>query len=242
MTTDNHSLMFQKRLQLLKRQTEYIKINTYTENNIFYKNLVSKAKSKYGNFVSNSINKKKLYFADGPIGSGKSTLMRNFIKYKNIDNLLYYSPEIYINFCESNSNFINSYNKSKKILWENAKKRLNTGESFIIESVFTKDEKIGFLIKAKKNGYTLFGIFVGTDTPDINVIRVNQRIKEGSYSIPEEKIYDRYFKSMKNLVRIFKLSDEMLVINNSNRIPKLIAYKFNNETYITENFNEWSIL
>jgi predicted ABC-type ATPase/pimeloyl-ACP methyl ester carboxylesterase len=206
----------------------------------FYTSLIGKNIERYGKFTKENTDKNRvLFFVDGAIGSGKSTIMKNFIIYNSLQDLLFYSPEYYVYSLKSDLDFISQYNQAKDFLWDDMYRRVSTGESFIVESVFTKKEKVDLLRYAKGKGYLINGIYIGTSNPEINIARVNKRVKEGSFFIPEEKTVDRYYKSLQGLKTTFDISDSFLLFDNSNEIPVLVLQKCNNQTTITDTFPEW---
>ena len=235
--------MINYKMKEFQEQFTDFPIGSYSENVTFYISLIEKNKDIYGSLKYDVFDKNKnIYFADGAIGSGKSTIMRNYIIKKEIGNLLYYSPEYYVNYLEhrfNNADFMSQYNKAKKFLWEDMQKQILTGKSFIVESVFTKKEKIDLLKSAIKQGYKLNGIYVGTFSPDINAERIDKRMQEGSYAIPKEKTIDRYNKSLENLKTVFEISDTFMLFDNSCDKPYLKIYKDARHVYIAETLPVW---
>ena len=223
----------------LKKQFEDFLIESNSDILKFYTTLILKKQDCYNEFSNHADKNQKLYFADGAIGSGKSTIMKNYIIRHKIENLLYYNPEYYVNCFGLDTDFISEYNKVKKYLWKDIQERILTEESVIVESVFTKEEKINFLKFAKEQGYKLNGIYVGTNNPNINIERVNKRIQEGSHTVPEEKIIDRYYKSLEKLQTIFEISDTFILYDNSYK-PSLILYKEINHICIANTFPSWA--
>ena len=54
-----------------------------------------------------------------------------------------------------------------------------------------------------------------TNDPEINVARVEARVKKGGHGVPPEKIRERYHRAMKLFPRLFTLCDELYVYDNS---------------------------
>lgn len=214
-------------------------ICTNEEIKTFYTGLIQKKKDTFGVFSNNSDKFGKLYFIDGAIGCGKSTIMKNYILLNGIESLLYYNTEYYVNSCELNTDFLSQYNIAKDFLWQDIQKRILTGESFIVESVFTKESKINILKEAVKKGYNLDGTYVGTSNPNINIERVKKRVQQGSHSIPIEKIVDRYYKSLENLKTIFNISNTLMIFDNSNNKPSLILYKQSKNIFLSDRLPIW---
>ena len=89
------------------------------------------------------------------------------------------------------------------------------GISFGFETVGSHPSKVDFLRSAKELGYKITVLFVGTECPDINVRRVQQRVKLGGHSVPEEKIRARYYRTMNLLSDYFEVADIATIWDNS---------------------------
>lgn len=236
----NDKQNFKVRYKSIIKQLESLYHKNDSDTINFFINLIKNKSTKYGNYDQNPVNKMKLYFADGSIGSGKSTILKNYIVHNYMQNLLYYNPETYVNTFYSGSNFIDEYNRVKLILWQDMEKRLETGESFIVESVFTKESKITFLKKARKIGYSLIGLYVGTSSSDLNISRSIKRTELSGFAIPKEKIIDRYQKSLNSLYKLFRLADEYIVCDNSGDYVKIVVYKFKSNIYCSNTQPLWT--
>ena len=94
-------------------------------------------------------------------------------------------------------------------------KMLQSDSSFSFESVFSHVSKINELKNAKKANFKIYLYFITTSDPLINLQRVKNRAEVGGHDVPEEKIYDRYFRTMNNLYAAFKLSDRAYIFDNS---------------------------
>ncbi len=80
------------------------------------------------------------------------------------------------------------------------KKLLSEGIKFSFETVFSHVGKVDIIKEARDAGYKVYLYFVSTEHPTINVYRVKEvRVKENGHDVEEEKIIDRYYRSM-NLV------------------------------------------
>jgi len=94
-------------------------------------------------------------------------------------------------------------------------KMLESNSSFSFESVFSHISKIHELEKAKKAKFKIYLYFITTSDPLVNLQRVKNRAESGGHDVPEEKISDRYFRTMNNLYSAFKLSDRAYIFDNS---------------------------
>jgi predicted ABC-type ATPase len=99
-------------------------------------------------------------------------------------------------------------------------KLLETGLSFVFETVMSHESKLAFLQKAKEAGYRVYLYYVATEDPAINIQRVEQRVLQSGHDVPEDKIVGRYFKSLQLLKGAVKLSDRAYLFDTSDRNEK----------------------
>ena len=67
-------------------------------------------------------------------------------------------------------------------------------------------------------------IFAG---PEINKHRVQTRIAQGGHPVDEEKICERYYRTMDNLYDALKIVDSAYLFDNSAGEPNMFAVKQN---------------
>ena len=94
-------------------------------------------------------------------------------------------------------------------------KMLQADSSFSFESVFSHVSKVHELEKAKKADFKIYLYFITTSDPLINLQRVKNRAESGGHDVPQEKIADRYVRTMNNLYAAFKLADRAYLFDNS---------------------------
>lgn len=94
-------------------------------------------------------------------------------------------------------------------------KMLKSDSSFACETVFSHPSKLDFLKNAKKKGFKIYLYFISTKKPEINIERVENRIQGGGHAVPEEKVKNRYTKTMNNLFDAVLLSDKAFLFDNS---------------------------
>ncbi len=77
------------------------------------------------------------------------------------------------------------------------KKLLAEDKKFSFETVFSHPGKVDIIKQATAKGYKVYLYFVSTEHPDINVYRIKKvRVKQKGHDVPEDKIRDRYYRSM----------------------------------------------
>ncbi len=100
---------------------------------------------------------------------------------------------------------------------------LTVGKSFSFESVMSHPGKVEFLKRAQLEGYRCYLYFIATDDPEINVARVEQRVKLGGHPVARERIIERYHKSIQLLEDAVSATDRAYVFDNSGDRPVLLA-------------------
>lgn len=109
----------------------------------------------------------------------------------------------------------------KEISLEKNKAFLNK-ESFAIETVTSA---ISLAKEAKRNGYYINFHCILTQEKEVNIARVQNRVKLGGHDVPEELIKSRYNRFMNGLPEVIKIADNVKIYDNSSESPILIAEK-----------------
>ena len=100
---------------------------------------------------------------------------------------------------------------------------IEESQSFSFETVMSSPDKVEFLKKSKNNGYRNYLYFVATENPEINISRVEVRVKAGGHNVPIDKIESRYFRSMELLLEAIKQTDRAYIFDNSGEKAVLLA-------------------
>jgi predicted ABC-type ATPase len=94
-------------------------------------------------------------------------------------------------------------------------KLLAAHQSFTFETVMSSKDKVELLKKAQQLGYRTYLYYVATEDPAINVSRVNQRVSQGGHHVPQNKIIERYYRSLDLLREAIKYSHRAYIFDNS---------------------------
>ncbi|MDD6207967.1 MAG: zeta toxin family protein [Clostridiales bacterium] len=97
-------------------------------------------------------------------------------------------------------------------------------KSICQETTLTGKSIVRNIIYAKQNGYIIKIYYMGLESADLAVSRVQKRISEGGHGISEEDIRRRYENSLNNLISVIPYCDKLYVYDNSfeNSRPKRI--------------------
>jgi len=69
--------------------------------------------------------------------------------------------------------------------------------------------------EAVDNGYKVYLYFVSTESPYINIPRVEARKAKGGHDVPKDKILSRYFRSMNLLYKASQIAYRAFYFDNS---------------------------
>jgi predicted ABC-type ATPase len=154
----------------------------------------------------------------GPNGSGKSTITEEDLSSRGF-------PDLYINADDigrqQNMGAYEAAIEAARI----RRAALDAGISFAMETVMSTPDKIEFMREAKDKGYRLHLEYITTQDPDLNVLRVRDRVLDRGHDVPENKIISRYGRSMKLLPEALEIADSATIYNNSFDDPIVIAEK-----------------
>lgn len=96
-------------------------------------------------------------------------------------------------------------------------------KSFSFETVMSHRSKINEMKQAQKKGYRTYLYFVCIDDPQINVQRVEDRVKKGGHDVDTAKIISRYPGTLKNLYLAIRHANRAFLFDNSGKQQVLIA-------------------
>ena len=92
---------------------------------------------------------------------------------------------------------------------------LRRKEGLLFETVLSTPGKVDFIKTAKAAGFFVRLVYVGTNNPEINLMRIAWRKALGGHDVPEEKVISRYERSMKLAVGAARSADRAYFVDNS---------------------------
>ena len=94
-------------------------------------------------------------------------------------------------------------------------KLLEQRVSFTFETVMSYSDKINLLEKAQSLGYRTYLYYIATEDPEINIKRVENRVRLGGHPVPEDKIRSRYARSLDLLMDAIRCTNRAFIFDNS---------------------------
>ncbi len=95
--------------------------------------------------------------------------------------------------------------------------------SFSLETVMSHPKKIDVFKNAQAEGFRNYLYFVATEGPEINLSRVQIRVKKGGHDVPPKKVIDRYYRTLDNLTAAIRVTNRAYIYDNSGAKATLIA-------------------
>lgn len=97
---------------------------------------------------------------------------------------------------------------------EDRARRINAGQSFATETVFSHESKIALLVDAGRAGYHVT-LHVVVIPEDLAVARVESRVAHGGHTVPEDKTRARFHRLWRQVREAVELVDEARVYDNT---------------------------
>ena len=168
---------------------------------------------------------KIVYLISGGIAAGKSTLSYNVMRKLHLEQLPFVSTDIYYKeFFSQNVSFDVGYARARTYTDKIIDYYIRIEQSFVWETVVSKEKKISTIHKLKECGYKLIYFFVGTSSAKIATQRSDKRVEEGNHFVGEDFIIDRYERSLKTFPVVLQYADVAAVFDNTDELT-LIYYK-----------------
>jgi predicted ABC-type ATPase len=94
-----------------------------------------------------------------------------------------------------------------------------------VETVLSTDKYRRLVIAAKALRFEIRLTYVILDSPERNIERVRARVAKGGHAVPEDKIVERYARSLEQLPWFLEQADEASLFDNSGSEPRPIGQK-----------------
>ncbi len=156
----------------------------------------------------------------GPNGSGKSTITSYFGKLQGYTN----TDEVVKNTDMSNREAAEYVSRKRY-------ESIQNKQDFSFETVLSSDYSMEIIRKAHSEGYFIKCIFVLTANPVLNTLRIKSRVEQGGHDVPDDKVIDRYKRSLANIKELLILCDILHIYDNTGEEPWRIFRKHKEEPF-----------
>jgi predicted ABC-type ATPase len=166
----------------------------------------------------------KLLIIAGPNGAGKTTVTSQILKHEWVEGCEYINPDFIARDIFGDWNSQEMVLKAAQFAEKQRERCLMNSSSLIFETVLSAPDKIDYIQRARQQGYFVRLFFIGTDNPQINALRIAQRVMYGGHDVPIHKIISRYYKSIANCILLSQVVDRLYVYDNSieNELTELL--------------------
>jgi len=155
----------------------------------------------------------------GPNGSGKSTLSKSLLE---TDHVPVVDPDAIARSLLPSAPQEASLAAGREAI-RLQREYLDQGVSFATETTLAGHVSLRLIMAARQNGFLVHLIYVCTESADLNVVRVAERVARGGHPVPPDDLRRRYSRSLRNLLPAIHLSDAALLFDNStDRGPKCV--------------------
>jgi predicted ABC-type ATPase len=174
-----------------------------------------------------------LHIVAGPNGAGKSTFARLFLpdyadcrEFVNADliaaGLSPFNPE-------------GQALQAGRLMLERIDSLARARVDFGFETTLAGRGWVPLLGELRRQGYRLNLFFLWLPSPELAVGRVQERVRAGGHSVPEEVIRRRYVRGLRNLVQIYlPLLDGCLICDNSGDEHLMVALLVGGQRFVFE--------
>ncbi len=158
-----------------------------------------------------------LYVLAGPNGAGKSTFARLFLpdyadckEFVNADliaaGLSPFNPE-------------GLALQAGRLMLERIEALAQAGEDFGFETTLAGRSWLPALHRLRRMGYRLHLFFLWIPTPELAIDRVQERVRSGGHSIPDEVVRRRFGRGLRNFFQVYAPVMDAWLIFDSSRMP-----------------------
>ena len=96
-----------------------------------------------------------------------------------------------------------------------AGKHIDKRESFAVETTLAGKHYLQMMVDARIRGFEIVLVYIGTESVEINLARIRNRVLAGGHDVPESDVRRRYRRSFGNLPIAIDRADHTVLFDNS---------------------------
>jgi predicted ABC-type ATPase len=158
------------------------------------------------------VNRPSFTLIAGANGSGKSTLTNSnpdiFGSFPILD------PDAIARTIQSTITASSAIMAGRQAL-QIAKQLLHDQKSFAVETTLSGKNYLQMMLDARNLGFEVVLVYIGTETVEINLARIINRVLVGGHDVPESDVRRRYQRSLKNAPIAISRADHVIIFDNS---------------------------
>ncbi len=117
---------------------------------------------------------------------------------------------------------------------------LEARQSFTVETTLLGKSYLRLAARAKQKRFVVVGVFIGTDSVEINIERVSVRVRKGGHDVSEEDQRRRYSRTLENMRRLLPLCDFAVILDNSSHQEHTLVGFGQSEELVWLNVPAWA--
>lgn len=157
----------------------------------------------------------RIYVLAGTNGAGKSSIAGAMLIERGVE---YFNPDAAAALI-ANANPGIALEDAQSVAWYEGRRLLERAIAerldFAFETTLGGNTITALLERAIASGIEVRIWYVGLDGVERHIARVRARVEVGGHDIPEERIRERYARSLLNLIRLMPKLTELRVYDNS---------------------------
>ncbi len=176
---------------------------------------------------SPTIDPPSLWIIAGPNGSGKSSAYGAATVDERVGSVWIINPDLLTARIASTENMeigranLESVRRIEAWLYAS----IDAHQTIGVETVLSTDKYRRLVGHARRRGFSINLIYVFLDSVDLNIQRVQTRVKKGGHDVPQDKIRSRRLRSFQQFGWFFGHADRVDVYDNSDATPKRVLTK-----------------
>ena len=111
-----------------------------------------------------------------------------------------------------------------RVALKRIRKCLEKGVCFTQETTLSGHKTESTVSEAKERGYFIRLFYVGLDTPEECLLRIENRVRHGGHAIPERDVLRRFAGRWEAVTKLLPYCDEALFFDNNNGFAEAAEY------------------